>query len=136
MRDQGHILNADFEAQLPAGNDGSLEAEENDFLELPMHSFKKGDPVIFRHAKHDGDIPELQVSLVTIPIASLKLHVMSSCLRSLTLSSMVQADIQPLQAALISVARNFLKVAVTTEVHKELLEAPEGKEMLRNLFHL
>lgn len=40
----------------------------------------------------------------------------------------MQADLDPLLGSLVSVRRRSLRVAVSTEVHKQLLAAPAGTQ--------
>ncbi len=47
----------------------------------------------------------------------------------------VQANDVPLQGSIISVRRNVIKTAVTPEVHRELLEVPEGEPALYSSQH-
>lgn len=51
-----------------AGDEASPEEQADEstdkeqFRELPVHTFKKGDPVVFRHARSSGVLPDFQAS--------------------------------------------------------------------------
>ena len=55
---------ADFETDSSNEDKKAEEAEEEKFIDLPMHTFKKGDPIVFREAFRDGSIPENKVGHV------------------------------------------------------------------------
>ena len=54
-----HVLFA-AESSRPSGGDEEEVEEESLFRELPTHTFKKADPIVFRHARRDGTVPDLQ----------------------------------------------------------------------------
>lgn len=122
----------------PAGEAEGNEEEESLFMDLPAHTFKRSDPIVFRHARRDGTVPDIQVRLASqllkrLPwrfIAELPFSV--SMLKASPVHTsadtlfFVQTNEVPLQGSIISMRRNFIKVAVTPEVHRELLDVPEG----------
>ena len=114
------------------------EEEDNLFMDLPAHTFKRSDPIVFRHARRDGTVPDIQVRLPSQLLKRSHWRIITElpCSILMLKASPIHADADtrfpvqtnevPLQGSIISMRRNFIKVAVTPEVHRELLDVPEG----------
>lgn len=65
-----------------AAGEGEESEEESLFMDLPAHTFKKGDPIVFRHARRDGTVPDMQAILLLSEVitASDSLKVAPACL--------------------------------------------------------